>query len=98
MGCNAPTPGNSGVMSDCTLHIPAGHTQSPLPRDPERIPGDGLCLGWRKELPSHTRLWGRQAHCLAKKQFLPWQHDSHLGKVTFRLYPGEEAFLHCHNH
>lgn len=44
MGCNAPTPGNSGVMSDCTLHIPAGHTQSPLPRDPERIPGDVFVL------------------------------------------------------
>lgn len=44
MGCNAPTPGDPGVMSDCTLHTPAGHMQSPLPRDPERVPGDGFVL------------------------------------------------------
>lgn len=44
MGCHAPTSGNPAVTSDCTLNTPAGHLQSPLLRDPERIPGDGFVL------------------------------------------------------
>lgn len=78
MGCNTPTPGNSGVMSDCTLHTPAGHMQSPLPRHRERVPRDGFVLA-RKRSCHPIQGFGRGKHValLRNSSFqgsvlLPW--------------------------
>lgn len=69
-----------------TAHCrPSWENAKSSPKRPRDGSWGWLCLGWRKELPSHMRLWGRQACHLAKKQLLPWQHASPPGKVPFRL-------------
>lgn len=85
MGCNAPTPGDPGVMSELHTAHPSWAYAKSSPKRPREGSWGWLCLGWRKELTTHVRLWRRQAHRLAKEQLLPWQQAAPLGKVPFRL-------------